>query len=685
MKINDLIDEINSLIRQNLFNMVTLLHASPTNRELPSLGPHMPKDQIKIPNFLRSDLLETLGERNKVLNMKFGILTEETLRSALDTGSRILYLGSDVAHPEGIVLERAKGGCELFTYRDLQRLFTGSKVKRFQAAGDGGGLTGGSGIELAIVGTKNDEKFANFLAQDLDIKHVIYFRFHREKFQDHYREQWYEDVYVTKFIQFFLNELVTGKSVEESFDFAHQDAINCISDSFFHGNLQKATEYMAPGAILLPDSSELNLHHEKLFEFGNYILPDGKPEDISTRRPPSNVRKTFLPFFGRANEMDVVIEQLFSKSSSNNQFIKIQGASGVGKTRFVLELAYRLLQRCCFKDGIFYIPLRRLKSMTFFELLENTLSSRGLGQKIGTNLQSIFRNKEMLLIFDDFDMLYTEHIEFPPVIFPALKRSKVKVIITCTKWELKGKIIPTKKESWERFKEKQKAKENEYVGKTHDLNPLENEHLAHLVVSLTDPNIDGVSEQDALNHSKLAQIRGIPMDLIQALNQNKLVFKDKLLEINPYLKQYLDLDKRYGQIIKFGRDLINRENAPNISRLSSNFSTYLKQLSQNDKMIANLMPPSIDDAGQFRFSFVFNEGASRRNSAINQDIPLAEEVKEVKEEDNKSEIKEADNESETSEVDNDSHLLGIPTESSDISSSRESIEIEEKNAEESEK
>ena len=660
--------------------MVTLLHACPTNKELPSLEQHMPTDQMKTPNFLRSDLLETLSEKNKVLNMKFEILTEETLRSALDTGSRILYVGSDVVHPDGLVLEREEGGCDLFTYKDLKRSYRGSKVRWFQAAG--GGLAGGSNIELAIVGTKNDEKFANFLAQDLDIKHVIYFKFHGEKFQDHYREQWYEDVYVTKFIQFFLNELVTGKSVEDSFDFAHQDAIHCISESFFHSHLKDATEYMAPGAILLPDRSELNFHHEKLFGFGNYILPDGKPEDISTRRPPSNVRKTFLPFFGRANEMDAVIEQLFSKSSSNNQFIKIQGVSGVGKTRFVLELAYRLLQRCCFEDGIFYIPLCRLKSMTFFELLENTLNLRGLGQKINTNLQSLFRNKKMLLIFDDFDLFYTEHLEFPPVIFPALKRSKVKVIITCTKYELKGKIASTKKELWERFKEKQKAKEDEYVGKTYDLNPLDNEQLAHLVVSLTDPNIDGVSEQDVLNHPKLAQIQGIPKDLIKALYREKFVFKDKLLEINPYLKQYLDLDKRYGEIIKIGQDPIIRVNAQNISRLSLNFSVYLKQLSQNNKPIPSRMSSSIDDGRQFRFAFALNEGASRQNSIINQDVPLAEEVKE---EDNQSEIKEVDSESETKEGDNGFHLSGIQTESNGTNSRQESIEIEEKKAEESEK
>ena len=307
--------------------------------------------------------------------------------------------------------------------------------------------------------------------------------------------------------------------------------------------------------------------------------------------------------------------------------------------------------------------------MTFFELLE-----KGLGQRINQNLQGFFRDKEILLIFDDFDLFYTEQIEFPSFIFSTLKRSKVKVIVTCTKPELKGMIEDTQKESWQKFKE------DEYVGTNYDLSPLENEHLAHLVISLTESNIDGVSEQDILNHPKLTRIQGIPKALIRTLYQNhdhkKFVFKDKPLEINPYLRQYLDLDKRYGQIIESGLDPISRENAlPNISRLSKNFSLYLKQLSQRDKMPISLTSPSVDGAGQLRFTFDSNKGAnSLQDLSVSQSLPLPVEVNE---EGSQSETKEVDNETETHEEDNGSYLLGIPTESSNISSRRESIEIEE--------
>ena len=676
--------------------MITLLHAFPVNQELLSSSPEARKYQMAIPNYCKNDILETLEERGKNLNLKFEVLTGDTFRIALETGSRILYLGSEVLHPDGIVVERAKGGSELFTYPDIKRLFMGSKVKRFQAAG-GGGLAGGSDIEMVIVGTKNDEKFANFLAQELQINHVIYFKFNREKFKDCYREQLYENVYVTKFMQFFLNELVTGKSVQRSFELAQQDTMNCIADSFFTSNSEEAMEYMAPGATLLPESTEINLHHEKLFDVDNYILPDGKPEDISTRKPPSNVRKILLPFFGRMQKMEVVITRLLSKRSSNdNHFIKVQGAPGVGKTRFVLEIAYHLLQRGCFKDGIFYIPLRRMKHMTFFELLENAMNPQGMGQRINKNLQSFFRDKELLLIFDDFDLFYSEQIDFPSFIFPTLKRSKVKVLITCTKYEIQGKIDNVRKEFWERFKKNQAAKEAEYVGKTYDLNPLENEHLAHLIIALTDSNIDEITEQEVLTHQKLAQVQGIPKSLILGLLEKKWVIKDRHLEINPYLLQYLDLDKRYGQIIKAIQDPINRANVPNASRYSKCFNEYLKQLSEKEKMTQKTITYPLEDDGLVRSSLDTNNReilhptqhhgiisnleenmlpTENLSHVASHEEEKKAEIYNTKMDPSPEEVKKA-NESESEKQNDSFHLSGVKTESSGVKSSQ-SIESDE--------
>ena len=46
--------------------------------------------------------------------------------------------------------------------------------------------------------------------------------------------------------------------------------------------------------------------------------------------------------------------------------------------------------------------------MSFMELLDKTLNSESLGYGIDKNIKNFFRNKKMLLIFDDFDVFYSE-------------------------------------------------------------------------------------------------------------------------------------------------------------------------------------------------------------------------------------------------------------------------------------
>mgnify|MGYP000868790425 CR=1 FL=1 len=568
--------------------MITLLHASPILRgfqttQEPSLELLSLNNQTKIPTFCKSDILESLGEKGKVLNMKFEILTQEALKNAFDINSRILYIGSEVLHPDGLILEDAQGRSTLLTYKELKKLFNESKFRRRQASNLGKSLIVDSDIEMVIVGTINDEKLANFLVQELQVKHVIYFKFDQQNFQESYRKQMYEAVYVTKFVQNFLCELISGHSVQESFENSHKDSIDCLADSFFsssRSDRRPVEGSMNPGAILLPVDTDATLHSDRLFGFDDYILQDGKLEDVSTRRPPSNVRKTFMPFFGRVYEMDAVVSKVLSKTQGSNDFIMVQGAPGSGKSRFVLEAAYYLLQRSCFKDGIFYIPLRKLKSMSFIDILENTINPQGLGQRISKNSQSFFRNKEMLLIFDDFDLLYSDRIAFPSHLFNILKRSKVKVLVTCAKYDVRG-VDKSHEKVWEQFKEKQKEVEAGYIGEIVTLNKLEDEHLARIVVALTSTDFDGINEQELLNHPDLAHVQGIPKRLIDRLREDKVKVKNQTLQVNPYLLQYLDLDKRYSALLKNETDPIKRDSSPNnLSRYSKSFVDFVLQLSQ---------------------------------------------------------------------------------------------------------
>ena len=587
-----LINAINSVIKQSFFNMITLLHAFPVIQtmkacdELSTSTLMSLNKQTSIPTFFKSDLLETLGERGKALNIKFEILSMDNLTEAIDTGCRILYLGSEVMHPDGIILEDSRGKAELIRYQDFKKLFIGSRIRRKQASVFGRSVYNDKNIDMIIIGTKNDQTLAKFLVEELEVPHVISFKFEGERAQDDcFHKKLFEAEYITKFIQFFLNELISSKSVQESFDTAIRDTLDCIADSFFKaGDENQVKKFIGEGAILWPiaQKEQSNIHDKKFFGVDEFMLANGKIEDISTVRAPSNVYKNITPFFGRVQEMNEVIERVLSGETSKG-FMKILGDPGVGKTRFVLEIAYYLIQRNAFSDGIFYIPLRKLKSMNFFEILEKTLNSAALGDSMDKNIKNFFRNKKMLLIFDDFDVLYSDQIEFPSLFLNILRRSKIPIILTCTKYDPKS-MSQTLEKAWKHYKEEQTKIEPEFIGTNWHLKRLEDEHVARILVSLTSTKIDGISLDEAIDHHELASVRGVPARLIKKLNSKFVIHKGRPLEINPYFIQYVNLDKRYGNLLKQNEETINRDFVLNISRHSASFSDLLLATKQNQRL-----------------------------------------------------------------------------------------------------
>lgn len=575
---------INSVVKQSFFNMITLLHAFPiiqsfkTSDELSSSTLMSLNKQTTIPTFFKQDLLETLGERGKALNIKFEILTKTNLTEAIDTGCRILYLGSEVVHPKGIIVEDSKGKAELMKYEDFKTLFIDSKIKRKQASVFGRSVYNDKNIDMVIVGSKNDSTLAEYLIEELQVPHVIYFKFTDGISQDSFHNKLFEVEYITKFVQFFLNELISSKTVQESFDTAIRDSVDCLADSFFNGDENQVKAFLGEGAILLPaiEEDEANCHDKKFFGIDDFELSNGKIEDISTVKVPSNVDKNITPFFGRVQEMNEVIEHILLEEPSG--FMKILGDQGVGKTRFVLEIAYYLVQRNAFPDGVFYVPLRKLKSMNFFDLLERTLNSGSLGDSMDKNIKNFFRNKKMLLIFDDFDVFYSDQIiEFPALIFNILKRAKIPILLTCTNYNRKY-MSQAMEKSWKHYKEEQSKIEPEYIGVTWHLKRLEDEHIARMLISLTSTHIDGISFEEALDHQGLTPVRGVPARLIHELREKRILYKNRPLEINPYFRQFLNLDKRYGNLLKMSEETMRTEKDffLNISRHSSAYDELLK-------------------------------------------------------------------------------------------------------------
>lgn len=95
-------------------------------------------------------------------------------------------------------------------------------------------------------------------------------------------------------------------------------------------------------------------------EWGTYI-------DSSKQRGPTNILKLrpSTPFTGR--HIELCKAATFMKTKNRN-LLNIYGPSGIGKTRFVIEVAYFLHARHNFTDGVFYFDLKKKNVRTTDQL-----------------------------------------------------------------------------------------------------------------------------------------------------------------------------------------------------------------------------------------------------------------------------------------------------------------------------
>ena len=99
-----------------------------------------------------------------------------------------------------------------------------------------------------------------------------------------------------------------------------------------------------------------------LYGIEDFTLNDGRIEDISTVRYPTNISKTILPYTGRNNDIFAAVKLLVTQRI---QFVKFTGEAGVGKTAFALQTGHFLLTRNVFPHGIFYFPLKNTPEPEF--------------------------------------------------------------------------------------------------------------------------------------------------------------------------------------------------------------------------------------------------------------------------------------------------------------------------------
>jgi len=78
-----------------------------------------------------------------------------------------------------------------------------------------------------------------------------------------------------------------------------------------------------------------------------------------------------------------------------------------------------------FKDGVYYFGLKDLKK--YDNNLKN-LMSKNFGEAFSYKVMYYFKNKDMLLIFDDFEELFKGDIQLSDHIFENLQDNKIPYI-----------------------------------------------------------------------------------------------------------------------------------------------------------------------------------------------------------------------------------------------------------------
>lgn len=152
-----------------------------------------------------------------------------------------------------------------------------------------------------------------------------------------------------------------------------------------------------------------------LYEHLKAQTPDAVPDPEGTRPPAPplvhNLPRQLTPFVGREEELRLLIERL---DSLDTCLLTLVGPGGVGKTRLAQRAAWE--QVGAFTDGVYWIPLAAVSSPAL-------VASR-IAQSIGFHLEgaedpqsqlpNYLREKEMLLVFDNFEQLLSPEPEPAP-------------------------------------------------------------------------------------------------------------------------------------------------------------------------------------------------------------------------------------------------------------------------------
>ena len=156
----------------------------------------------------------------------------------------------------------------------------------------------------------------------------------------------------------------------------------------------------------------------------NQITEDGQVT-ANAKQPKHNLPAQPTPFIGRAKQLTAIKELLLN---ADTHLVTLMGPGGTGKTRLSLQVAQELLDR--FSNGVYFVPLADdTDSTQFVSRVAQQLAVREGGRPLLENVKDYLRDKQMLLVMDNFEQL----VSAAPIVAELLAAAPQLKIITSSR------------------------------------------------------------------------------------------------------------------------------------------------------------------------------------------------------------------------------------------------------------
>ena len=151
-------------------------------------------------------------------------------------------------------------------------------------------------------------------------------------------------------------------------------------------------------------------------------MPAVRADTRGTRS--TDLPSQLTPFIGRERELEEARQRLLHPDV---RLLTLTGPGGVGKTRLGLEVAGRVLDQ--FADGVCFVALTSVgdPALVLSTIAQALQVKQGAGQSVAEALEQYLRERQLLLVLDNFERLLEAG---PPLVQLLAACLRLKVLVT---------------------------------------------------------------------------------------------------------------------------------------------------------------------------------------------------------------------------------------------------------------